>query len=158
QRVAPGARDPGPRLADREDEMAGTGTLDVRANLDRARAAPPLSPPVTDSPADLSLARTIAQHRRTRHLVLASPLVLGAVLLGVWEAVSRAGIVSAFFLPAPSAVATRLWTEVTEGGLLGYTAITLTEALLGSVAGAAIAFPLGYLIARNRWAAAGLQP
>src|SRR5690606_11117569 len=38
------------------------------------------------------------------------------------------------------------------------TFVTLVEALLGSALGAAVAFPLGYFVARNRWAAAGLQP
>lgn len=104
------------------------------------------------------LARTLAAHRRARRTVLLTPVVLGAVVLLAWEAVTRAGVVSPFFLPAPSAVAARLWTELTAGNLLAYTWITWVEALLGSVLGAAVAFPLGYLIARNRWAAAGLQP
>src|SRR5690625_3970057 len=108
--------------------------------------------------AQASLARTLASHRRTRRLVLLTPVVLGAVVLLVWEAVSRAGLVSPFFLPAPTAVAARLWAGLTTGELLGYTWVTLVEALLGSALGAAVAFPLGYLIARNRWAAAGLQP
>lgn len=104
------------------------------------------------------LARTLARHRRTRRLVLLTPVLVGAVVLAVWETVSRAGLVSPFFLPAPTAVAVRLWAELTAGGLLSYTWVTWVEALLGSVLGAAIAFPLGYLIARNRWVAAGVQP
>lgn len=105
-----------------------------------------------------SLARTLAGHRRSRRLVLLTPVVLGAVVLLLWEAVSRAGLVPSFFLPAPTAVAARLWAGLTTGGLLGYTWVTWVEALLGSLLGAAVALPLGYLIARNRWAAAGLQP
>ncbi len=104
------------------------------------------------------LARTLARHRRTRRLVLLTPVLVGAVVLAGWETVSRAGLVSPFFLPAPTAVAVRLWAELTAGGLLSYTWVTWVEALLGSVLGAAIAFPLGYLIARNRWVAAGVQP
>lgn len=104
------------------------------------------------------LARTLARHRRTRRLVLLTPVLVGVVALTVWETVSRAGLVSAFFLPAPTTVAARLWTELTAGNLLGYTWITWVEALFGSLLGTAIAFPLGYLIARNRWVAAGLQP
>ncbi|WP_413450128.1 ABC transporter permease [Georgenia phoenicis] len=104
------------------------------------------------------LARTLAAHRRARRLVLLTPVALGAAVLLVWELVARSGAVSPFFLPAPSAVAARLWTDVTAGSLLSYTWVTWVEALLGSVLGTAVAFPLGYLIARNRWAAAGLQP
>ncbi|HLV05471.1 ABC transporter permease [uncultured Georgenia sp.] len=104
------------------------------------------------------LARTLAAHRRSRRLVLLTPVALGAGVLLLWESVARAGLVSPFFLPAPSAVARRLWADLTTGGLLGYTWVTWAEALLGSLLGAAVAFPLGYLIARNRWVAAGLQP
>lgn len=111
--------------------------------------------PATPMP---SLARTLAAHRRTRRLVLLTPVALGAGVLLVWELVARAGLVSPFFLPAPTAVGRRLWTDLTTGGLLGYTWVTWVEALLGSLLGAVVAFPLGYLIARNRWAAAGLQP
>ncbi len=105
-----------------------------------------------------SLARTLAAHRRSRQLVLLTPLVLGVVVLAVWEAVARAGLVSPFFLPAPTAVGARLWAGLTAGNLLAYTWVTWVEAMLGSLLGASVAFPLGYLIARNRWAAAGLQP
>jgi NitT/TauT family transport system permease protein len=104
------------------------------------------------------LARTLAQHRRTHRLVLASPVVLGVAVVVLWEALARSGVVPAFFLPAPSAVAGRLWLGLREGGLLGYTAVTALEAALGSVLGTAVALPLGYLVARNRWAAAALQP
>ena len=105
-----------------------------------------------------ALAQTLARHRRSRRVVLLTPLAIAAVVLVVWEAVAAAGAVRAHFLPAPSAVVTRLWSEITDGQLLGYTWVTLSEALLGSLLGAAVAMPLGYLIARNRWAAAGLQP
>lgn len=105
-----------------------------------------------------ALAQTLARHRRSRRVVLLTPLAIAAVVLLLWEAVATTGAVRAHFLPAPSAVAGRLWTEVIDGQLLGYTWVTLSEALLGSLLGAAVAMPLGYLIARNRWAAAGLQP
>ncbi|MDD9206156.1 ABC transporter permease [Georgenia sp. 10Sc9-8] len=135
--------------------MAPTRTADVRP------ASQP-APEFEDAPraprADPSLAHVIARHRRTRRVVLTTPVLLGVIVLVAWEAVARAGVVSTFFLPAPSTVAARLWADVTGGQLVGYTAVTLTEALLGSVLGTAVALPLGYLIARNRWAAAGLQP
>src|SRR5690606_22617993 len=104
------------------------------------------------------LARTLAAHRRSRRLVLLTPVALGAGVLLLWEPVARAGLVSPFFLPAPSAVARRPWADLTTGRLLRHTWVTWAEALLGSLLGAAGAFPLGYLIARSRWVAAGLQP
>ncbi|MEE6281058.1 ABC transporter permease [Georgenia sp. MJ170] len=105
-----------------------------------------------------ALAQTLSRHRRSRRAVVLAPLVIAAVVLVLWEIASRSGLVPAFFLPAPSAVATRLWADLTTGNLLGYTWVTLIEALLGSLLGASVAMPLGYLVARNRWAAAGLQP
>lgn len=135
--------------------MAPTRTADVRP-ASQPTPEPQVLPRAPS--ADPSLAHVIARHRRTRRVVLTTPVILGVVVLVVWEAVARAGVVPTFFLPAPSTVASRLWADVTGGQLLGYTAVTLTEALLGSVLGTAVALPLGYLIARNRWAAAGLQP
>lgn len=105
-----------------------------------------------------ALARTIARHRRWQRIVLITPFAIAVVVLLGWEVVARSGAVPAHFLPAPSAVSARLWSETVTGGLLGYTWVTLSEALLGSLLGTGVAMPLGYLIARNRWAAAGLQP
>lgn len=104
------------------------------------------------------LGQAVRRHRCTRRLVLAAPFGLGAAVLAAWEFLAWVGAVDPFFLPAPSAVASRLWAEATFGGLAGYTARTLGEALLGSVLGAVVAVPLGYLVARNRWVAAAVQP
>lgn len=87
-----------------------------------------------------------------------SPAVLAALLIGAWQLIAHLRLVSPVFLPPPSAVALRLWRGIIDGNLLGYTWVTLTEAVLGSVLGAAVALPLGYAVARNRWAAAALQP
>ncbi|WP_230978233.1 ABC transporter permease [Georgenia yuyongxinii] len=85
-------------------------------------------------------------------------IVAGAVVLVAWELVSRAGVVPAFFLPAPTAVAVRLGQDLTTGNLLAYTAPTLVEAALGCVLGTVVALPLGYAVFRSRWAAAALEP
>ncbi|WP_418606835.1 ABC transporter permease [Georgenia sp. SUBG003] len=89
---------------------------------------------------------------------LVPPLLLGVVVLGVWEAVSRSGAVPAFFLPPPSAVAVRLAEDLTTGGLPSYVAPTLVEAALGCLLGAAVALPLGYLVFRSPRAAAAVEP
>ncbi len=88
---------------------------------------------------------------------VAPPLLLGAAVLLGWEAISRVGLVREFFLPPPSAVATRLVADL-GSGLLGYVVPTLVEAVLGCLLGAAVALPLGYLVFRSRHAAAALDP
>ncbi|MFH5823280.1 ABC transporter permease [Georgenia sp. AZ-5] len=93
--------------------------------------------------------------RRHRWLPAALTGVLGLVL---WETVVRAGAISEFFLPAPSAVATRLWEDLTTGGILAYVGPTLAEALAGCLLASVVALPLGYLVFRSRWASAALEP
>ncbi len=74
---------------------------------------------------------------------------LGAALLG-WWLVSRFAGLPAFILPAPEQVAVRFWKALLDGSLLVHTAATLTEVLLGLLAGTAAAVTLGYAIAKSR--------
>lgn len=104
------------------------------------------------------LSAVLTRQRRQHRLVLATPILLGLGVVLLWELVARTGAVSPFFLPAPSRIVARLFADVSSTMLLRPAAITLIEAMLGSLLGTVIAFPLGYIIARNRWAAAGLQP
>ncbi|RPF28447.1 NitT/TauT family transport system permease protein [Georgenia muralis] len=104
-------------------------------------------------PAATRAARPAARRRR-----ILPALVLGAVLVVVWETVARTGLVPAVFLPAPTAVAERLAEDLTTGGLARYVLPTLVEAVLGSALGAAVALPLGYLVFRSRHASAALEP
>lgn len=86
------------------------------------------------------------------------PVVPGALLLVLWHVVARSGLVPSLLLPTPAEVVTRLWWELASGQLLDYARSTVTAALLGSLSGATLAFPLGYLIARRRLIAAALHP
>lgn len=86
-----------------------------------------------------------------------APVVLGALVLALWEAVARSGAVPALFLPAPSEVATRL-AEDAGRTLWSYTWPTAARAVAGCAAGAALALPLGYLVYRNRTASVALGP
>ena len=71
--------------------------------------------------------------------MLAAVIVL-AVLAG-WEALVRAGAVDALLLPAPSDVASSLWTD---RALLGSDlAVTLQEVLIGLLAAVAVGAALG---------------
>lgn len=72
-------------------------------------------------------------------------LVLPLLLLLVWEAIARAGLVRANLLPPPEAVAATLWSLAADGELAEHVAITLLRVLLGFALGTAAATVLGAL-------------
>ena len=92
--------------------------------------------------------------RRLAHLV--PPIVFGAAVLALWEAVVRIGGVPQVILPAPSAILIRffsslptLWVDLVQtmkGVLAGY--------MIGSAAGVAVAI----LIDRSQFLQRGLLP
>ena len=61
-------------------------------------------------------------------------------MLAVWEVAVRAAAVPTYVLPAPSAIAVKLWTD--SAGLAAALATTLGEAVAGFVIGNAIGFVL----------------
>jgi ABC-type nitrate/sulfonate/bicarbonate transport system permease component len=76
-------------------------------------------------------------------------LSLAAAFL-TWELVSRFSRLPAFILPSPEQVAARFWKALTDGSLLVNTSVTLSEVLLGLLAGTIVAIALGYAIAKSR--------
>ena len=72
------------------------------------------------------------------------------VLLVAWELLARSGLFSSYLLPAPSAVALRIWTMTLSGKLLPDLATTLLRALSGFGLAVVFGVPLGILMARNR--------
>jgi NitT/TauT family transport system permease protein len=75
----------------------------------------------------------------------------GLAVLGVWEAVCRAGLVSRLVLPAPSAIGVELWRALLEivlgGPMRTHALVTVYEILAGFGLGVALGFILGVLIA-----------
>jgi NitT/TauT family transport system permease protein/putative hydroxymethylpyrimidine transport system permease protein len=71
--------------------------------------------------------------------MLAAVIVILA--LGGWEALVQAGAVDALLLPAPSQIATSLWTD--RGLLAPDLAVTLQEVLVGLLAAVAVGAALG---------------
>lgn len=82
--------------------------------------------------------------------VVSPALVLGACLLLAWWAVTASGAIAPVFLPNPVAVVRRLWLGVSEGGLLGYTWVTLEEALLGCLSAGLLSLPLAWTLAHSQ--------
>lgn len=75
----------------------------------------------------------------------AAGLVLPALLLALWEALSRFGIAPPNLLPPPTAVLASLRDLWLAGELWGHIEITLLRVLLGFLAGTAVATILGAL-------------
>jgi NitT/TauT family transport system permease protein len=74
-----------------------------------------------------------------------------AVALLLWWLIARVANLPAFILPSPAEVAVRFWKALTDGSLLNNTLATLTEVLLGLLAGTIVAVVLAYAIAKSRW-------
>ncbi|GAB3567725.1 ABC transporter permease [Spelaeicoccus albus] len=96
--------------------------------------------------------------RTTRAARVLAPVVLGIVVLAVWQAVTGSGVVSAYFLPSPVAIAGEFVGQVAHSSLLTFTGRTLVESLAGSALGIIVALPLGYLVARKPLFSAAVEP
>lgn len=70
------------------------------------------------------------------------------ILIGIWEALVRAGIWSPVLVPSPASVARYLWSAALDGTLLSASIVTLRRLSLGYVFGVIIGLPLGLLTAR----------
>src|SRR5246127_3289767 len=72
---------------------------------------------------------------------IAAPLVVGVVLLALWELVVRVNSIPLYILPGPVAVAESLWTDGLSllGSLLVTLRVTIAALLAAAVLGGAIA-------------------
>jgi NitT/TauT family transport system permease protein len=95
-----------------------------------------------------------------RFTALLRGLIVPAILMALWEAAARAGLVSAIVLPAPTAVAAKWWASLLplqpyDAATQGYFAwlvsgemvqdamSTLYRVVVGFLVGAGLALPLG---------------
>ncbi|MDT8903204.1 ABC transporter permease [Anaeroselena agilis] len=82
--------------------------------------------------------------------------VLG--LFAAWEAVCRSGLVSALFLPAPSAILTTGWDMLASGELAANTAASLWRICAGFILGSAAGLLVGLAVGFSRLAEAVGNP
>lgn len=89
-------------------------------------------------------------------------IVIGAAMAGVllllWEAVARAGLVAPQFLPAPSRVLGAMWTMTESQSLLWHAAISSLRVWAAFLLAAAMAVPIGILMSSYRIIGAALEP
>jgi NitT/TauT family transport system permease protein len=86
------------------------------------------------------------------------PIISTLVLLGIWEAVSKSGLVDEVILPAPTDIADALGQLVQESFFWQATWVTAQEALIGFGAGVLVAWVLGTLIGLFRTVSLALYP
>ena len=126
-----------------------TGSPAVPGSVQGPPAAPPAAPSRKTAAAGL-LSNTWSR------AVLG--LLVPALLLGLWQLVSAAGVFSAVQLPSPGAVLTSA-TDLIERGELGtHIAISTQRVLLGFALGAALGLVLGALLGLSRLADVLLGP
>lgn len=75
-------------------------------------------------------------------------------VLAIWEAICRAGIVSALYLPAPSAIVETGWQMILSGELGRSVAASMYRIILGFLAGGIIGILLGLLMGFSKVAGA----
>ena len=85
-------------------------------------------------------------------------LAVAAVLILVWEAASRAGLVQPQFLPAPSRVVSAMWTMTTSQNLLWHALVSTMRVWAAFLLAAAMAIPIGILMSSYRIIGASLEP
>jgi NitT/TauT family transport system permease protein len=89
-------------------------------------------------------------------------IVVGAlaaiILLLIWEAASRGGLINPQFLPAPSRVFTALWTMFAQQSLLYHIGVSSARVWGAFLIAAAMAIPIGILMSSYRIVGAALEP
>lgn len=70
--------------------------------------------------------------------------ILPALILALWEALSRVGFITVNVLPAPSQVFTAFWTLLRSGELIANIGISTWRVLAGFAIGGSIGFALGF--------------
>ena len=93
-----------------------------------------------------------------RSLRVLPSLVIGVLLLGIWQFIAFSDAVTDFLVPSPAEVARAFWRGLESGLFWRYSRTTLQESLIGFGCGALVALPMGYGIARSRVLATALQP
>lgn len=89
--------------------------------------------------------------RGTDRFNWAWPVGTVLVLVGVWQALSAAGLVADYLLPGPGKVVSALWRISLDGTLLTHLGPTLFASAVGWVCGGLLATLLAALVAEFRW-------
>jgi len=94
------------------------------------------------------------QERGKKVLRLVSPFLL----LGLWELLSRLGVLDARFFPPPTELVASAKQMMLDGSLLASSADSLRRLVIGYVAGAALGVVVGLWLGLSSWSRALLEP
>ncbi len=90
--------------------------------------------------------------------VIATGVVVWAVVIGAWLAVTSGGAVSSMFLPSPQAVFAAAVRLVKDGTLFGHIGASLEVVLLGFLISSVLAVPVGLMMGSYAPVQAMLEP
>ena len=101
---------------------------------------------------NLNLVRKFDGHvpHKPQPLIPWMPFAVGLSGILGWQLLSSLSGLPDFILPSPVKVGGRFLQVLADGSLLGHTLVTMSEVLLGLLAGTVVATLLGYLIAKSR--------
>src|SRR5262245_61837366 len=85
-------------------------------------------------------------------------VIAATVLLLVWEAAARGGLISPQFLPAPSRVFVALWNMFANQSLLYHIGVSAARVWGAFLIAAIMAIPIGILMSSYRIVGAALEP
>lgn len=89
---------------------------------------------------------------------VAAPLILGALVVGLWAYVTAGETIEPWRLPSPGATLSRAWQLLGDGATWQRIGITTYEAAAGCLLGAMIAIPLSIAISSCAVLRAALSP
>ena len=100
-------------------------------------------------------ADTATQHRPAKKktelsglFIRLGQLAITVIVLGSWELLGRVGIIDEFFFPLPTDILITVWKWTSTGYVFPHLWVTMQEAILAFVTGAAAGLILGFLLAR----------
>jgi ABC-type nitrate/sulfonate/bicarbonate transport system permease component len=100
------------------------------------------TPPFVDAPASGRPRKSF--YKKHESTILGSTAVL--LVLGIWQAMWSAGMISPLFMSGPSAIAKRFWEDLLHGSLLADFKYSGINFLIGFIAAAAAGVVVGVII------------
>ncbi len=107
-----------------------------------------------------TLENPLQHERKLRHLISphlpirlsvrqTAPLVLIALLLGLWQLVTALRLYPTFIIPPPVDVLNTLINGLRDGSLLYHASVTISQMLIGLGIGAFVGVTLGYVLGKS---------